>query len=101
MIEQMPISPDPTAKLAMITSTSWGTGTANCSLLTKSSVKLSVNERDGDRVIGLRAHVTNFVAIKSIRPQMAEEFGLMEVVVADEGDHGHYMQTEQVEGEVR
>ena len=97
----MPISPDPTAKLAMITSTSWGTGTANCSLPTKSSVQLSVNERDGARVIGLRAHVTDFVAIESIRPQMAEEFDFKEMVTAFVGDYGHYRQTEQVEGEVR
>lgn len=95
----MPIYPDLAAKLAVVASGLWGIRAATCRLLTKSGVKVAVNQRDGGRTIETGADVAGFVAIEDMRPQV-EESGSVEVLVTVVGDCGHYGPTEQMRGEV-
>ena len=89
MIEQISISSDPAAKLAIITGTSWGIVTAKRCLLTESGMKMARNERDEGQAIETGADVTDFVAIEAMRTQVEEGLGSMEVLATFVGDLGH------------
>ena len=98
MIEQISISSDPAAKLAIITGTSWGIVTAKRCLLTESGMKMAVNERDEGQAIETGADVTDFVAIEAMRTQVEE--GSYGGIGHIRGRPWTLMQTEQIEGEV-
>lgn len=57
----------------------------------------AVNERDAGLAIEIGADFDGFVAVDTVRPQVEEKFGPIEVLSA--GDRGGYMPAEQTGGE--
>ena len=59
-----------------------------------------MNERDGGRVIVIGVDVVGFVDIQDVRSRVERGCAPMEGLGTFVHNHGHYMQTEQIEEEV-
>ena len=98
--DSVPIYPDLAGKVAVVTGGSGGIGAATCRLLAANGARVAVNGRDqaridtvvhairatGGEAIGVAGDCTQLTAVESMRQQVEQDLGPVDVLAAFVGE---------------
>ena len=107
------IYPDLAGKVAVVTGGSKGIGAATCRLLAVNGAKVAVVARDksgidplvgelsagGADAIGVSANLVNSADVKTMRDEVEERLGVVDILVAFAGGFGHHTPIWEIEEE--